>query len=423
MAYDNPDLRKVLLPTLPQVSKAMQKADAADDKSRDVRPLMSMIMRLPDADPRLGGHLLTRQTAITSFDWVLEGGDDDDAADAAAARLAPAIDHVLSRITETPLFGALAMRGEWTMDPAQKAQVFTVVEDLDPDQVERPTRRRADVRRLEWSGAKVTRVEIPEDDPTWIVAIDTQRSAPGGVLRSVLIRVVLASMNLQEWSSFLRKLKGIISGQFNGGVPEPGDAERDTADAALTNLVSGGYALHSQDLAFKFEKMVDAAGGASFKDFKTEMEADAAVAILGQANTAQLPSSGGSRAALEVLNLIRRDIHHADIRLAERVVQQQLVDRDYRINVDGKAVRAPWRFRIQIEQDQDHEANARALVDAADVLERFGGTVETDDLYNRLGLNRPDDLPDVLTPRPSSPLLLPGAGAAPAPALETDDQP
>lgn len=422
MAYDNPDLRKQLLPTLPQVSKAFQKADAADEKSRDVRPLLSILMRLPDADPRLGGHLLTRQTAITSFDWVLEG-DDAAGAAAAAARLAPPIDHVLSRITEAPLFGAVAMKGAWSMDTAQQAQVFTVTQDLDPDEIERPTRRRADVQRLEWSGSKVTRTPIAEDDPEWIVAIDTQRGVAGGVLRSVLIRVVLASMNLQEWAQFLRKLKGIISGKFVGGVPEPGDPERDAADAALTNVVTGGYTLQSDQLSFELSKMVDAAGGASFKDFKSEMEADAAVAILGQANTAQLPSGGGSRAALEVLNLIRRDIHHADIRLAERVVQEQLVDRDYRINVDAAAARAPWRFRIQIEQDQDHEANARALVDAADACAAFGVGMNADDFYNRLGVDRPGGTPNVLTPRASSPLLLPGAGAAPLPVPDAPDLP
>lgn len=96
-------------------------------------------------------------------------------------------------------------------------------------------------------------------------------------------------------------------------------------------------ALYSDQVKFELSKLVDAAGGASFKDFKTELEGDVAVAVRGQANTAQLPPSGGSRAALEVLNLIRRDIHHADIRLAEQSAAAQLVDRDYRINVDRRA--------------------------------------------------------------------------------------
>lgn len=406
MAYDLPILRKKLLPSLPEVLKAFRQADDRNERSRDTRPLLAILMRMVEADPRLGGHVRTRRTAITSFDWELESdasvSEGDEAPRLAARqRCAGVIETILDRTPEIDLYGALVMRLSWDARTeggatGQGEVVPSIAYDYDPDEVERPSRRRGELRVLSWEDRRgiLTRNPVPEDDPEWIAALDESHWT-GGVLRSLVIRMVLLNDGLQEWARYIKKLKGLIGAQFMGEVPEEGDEDRKTAEMALQQMFSENYAMYSDRLKFELSKLVEAAAGGSFQAYKQELEADMAVAVLGQANTAQLPSGGGSRAALEILNLIRRDIHHSDIRRAERLCQQ-LFDFDYRLNVDQAAERAPWTFRVRIEQDEDHEANARSTSEAFDALDGTQGGLPAEEVYTRLGFTMPAGTPAVL---------------------------
>lgn len=402
MAYDLPSLRKKLLPTLPDALKAMKQADERDEKARDTRPLLAMLMRVVEADPRLGGHVLTRRTALTSFDVVCEAlaGDPrgtDEGAAATFARVRRVADTILNRAPERSLFGAVAMRLEWEAGDLGVAP--RVVMDYDPDELARPSRRIEDLRTLAWTGsARPTATAVPTDG-TVIAAVDESHWT-GGVLRSVLIREILLDSNLQEWARFTRKLKGIIGAKFDGDVPEDGDPEHTTAKEALQGLVSDNFAMYSDRLSFEFNRVVEAAAGGSFKEMKSELEADVAIAILGQANTAQMPDGGGSRAGLQVLNLIRRDIHHADIRVAEAMFEALLLA-DFRLNTDGGAATSPYRMRVALETDDDAgaqaEVAARGIGEAMDALAGTGAGLPTAEVYARLGFTQPAGLADVLT--------------------------
>lgn len=401
MAYDLPSLRKTLLPSLPDALKAMKQADERDEKVRDTRPLMAMLMRVVEADPRLGGHVLTRRTALTSFDVVVEPvpGDSratDDGAAETFARVRRVADTVLNRAPERSLYGAVAMKLAWEAGDTGVAP--RIVLDYDPDEIARPSRRVEDLRVLTWTGSgRPTAAAVPTDG-TVLAAVDESHWT-GGVLRSVLIREILLDSNLQEWARFTRKLKGIIGARFDGDVPEAGDPEHTTAQTALGSLVSENYAMYSDRLTFEFNKVVEAAAGGSFKEMKGELEADVAIAILGQANTAQMPDGGGSRAGLQVLNLIRRDIHHADIRVAEAMFEELLLW-DHRLNADPQAVSSPYRMRVALETDDDAgaqaEVAARGVGEAFDALDGTGAGLPTAEVYARLGYKQPEGLPDVL---------------------------
>jgi phage gp29-like protein len=391
MAYDNPDLRRVLLPPLETALKAMQRADARDETARDTRPLLSLLMRVVEADPRISGHVLTRRTALTAFEWLLEPreGASPEQAAAAQARIEEVAEAVLERAPEIALYGAAAVRLDWQV--TGEGAVPSVAYHYDPDELERPSRRREDLRLLSWGpSGQVTRRAVP-DDATHLVGIDESHWT-GGVLRSVLVRAILLSDGLREWATYIRKLKGIVGAQFEGGVPAQGDEERTTAETALRSILSENYALYSDQLKFEMSRIVEAASGGSFSDFKSALEADIAVAVLGQANTSELPSSGGSRAALQVLDLIRRDIHLADVRRAERM-GQALVDHEYRLTTDRTAVRAPWRFVIRTEADDtDPEAAARRVTEMLET----GLPFDADEIYATLGMTRPEGIPDVI---------------------------
>lgn len=401
MAYDLPSLRKKLLPSLPDALKAMRQADDRDERSRDTRPLLAILMRVVEADPRLGGHVLTRRTALTSFDVsvdTLDARGNDEGAAATLARVRAVADTILDRACEVSLYGALAVGLEW--DAADVRGVTpSVARDYDPDEVARPSRRLADLRLLAWTGSqRPTATPLPADG-TVLAAVDESHWT-GGVLRSVLIREILLSDGLREWAGYVRKLKGIIGASFDGEVPPVGDPERTAAETALQTLTQDNYSLTSDRLKFEFSKLVEAASGGSFKEFKAALEADVAIAVLGQANTGELPAGGGSRAALQVLNLVRRDIHHADIRRAERLMNELLLW-DYRFNTDQAATSTPYRMRVAIETDDnagaEAETNARAVGEALDALDGTGAGLLADEVYARLGMTRPEKVPDVLT--------------------------
>jgi hypothetical protein len=422
--YDYAPLQKKLMPSLKEVLDAMKKADARDEKSRDTRPLMACLMRMVEAHPRLGGYIKKRRTAITSFDWAIrprKGGPGNEAgALERTIRLRPVIEAVLARIFERDLYGHFALQLVWeaTADAGQVRP--RIAYDPDPDEVERPSRRREQLQFLTWeatgtggSSKAFNRSPVPVSDPAWLAVVDDSHWA-GGTLRSLLIRAVLLNEGLKDWAGYTKRLKGILSAKFTGDVPEEGDSERATAEGALKVAGTDGYALHSDNVEFQMWKIVEAAAGQSHKEFKQELEADMAIAVLGQANTSELPKGGGSRAAVQVLSLVSRDIHHADIRCAEQLIADELLVYDERMNADPAAVESAYEFVVLVAQDEDFEANARTLVDARVILEGTPFGVLASELYGRLGLTVPTGTPEVITwPSPG------GAGGTLPPIPET----
>ena len=387
-------LQKKLMPTLAEARRAIKQAEA-DNETRNVRPLMACLQRLMLADPRLGGHILSRRSAVTAFPYVMtpqDGapGEAEAQAARAARRLDPVIRKVMHYQLRTALYGAMVMRLNIEYDEQLDAQVMSVDRVYDPDEVERPTTREDDVRLLSQEGPRLQRRPVPNDN-THLVAVD-ENPWIGGVLREILFDEILRHQTVTEWANFTRKLKGIIQAAMEGGVPPEGDPDRDVAEKALRTMVEENYALTGDRTQFMYNKLVDAAGGQSFKAFKADRDTDIAIAILGQSGTSDLPDHGGSRAALEVLNLVRRDIHHSDVQRTEHIINEQLLLNDYRLNVDRTARRVPYAFSVQLPTEESTESAARGISDALDA----GLPLVASEVYDRLGFSVPEGVPEVV---------------------------
>ncbi|MCA0270246.1 MAG: DUF935 family protein [Bacteroidetes bacterium] len=391
MTYVFAPLQKALLPTLEESTKALQQADNDDPTSRDVRPLMATLMRLEDASPRLAGHILARRTALTSFDWEIVGAPSDAERDAISARLRSVIDRLIEAAVDVALYGA------WAAVPSSEVvegtHVIRIDREYDPDEIERSRGRGAKVQELRADkSGNVTRVDLPEG--AWVMA-DRSRWV-GGVLRRVLLREVMLNSSLKEWAAYLRKLKGIVRGEFLGEVPKPGTPDRLTAEAAMGGMMGENWAITSDQFKIVLDKVVEAASGASYVAFKAELEADVAIAVRGQAGTQQLREGTGSgKAALEVMQRTSDDIRDHDIRTAESLCQLAL-DLDYRLNVDQKATHAPYHLRIRIDQDEDAEANARATSEMLDALDGTGAGLLASEVYGRNGFTVPPGTPTII---------------------------
>ena len=85
--YSNPDFLNAVYPSISKAINYFKLADMVPE-SRDVRPLMSLLVRMTQVSPRIKGHITTRKTAISSYGWEIAGDKVDDAL---TARIRPAI--------------------------------------------------------------------------------------------------------------------------------------------------------------------------------------------------------------------------------------------------------------------------------------------------------------------------------------------
>ncbi len=390
--YVHHTIKTKLLPTVAEALEIMRLADHPDENFRDMRPLMSVLKRLPDADPRLGGHILTRTTAVTSFDWRIVGDEDG----SVTRRLRRTIEVVIRQSLNVALYGAMCIRLDADFDAGEGVWVLKPLEVFDVTELDRPTPRVEDLRIVS-EDSRGSLVRSRPLDP-FIADVD-DRAWPGGVLRSVLLYEIIRNDMIREWANFSRKLKGIIQGIHREGAQ---DEERAAAEQALRDAVLHNYLITSDAIEFRFNQLVKESAGANFKEIKAALDADIAIAILGQANTAELPKGGGSRAALQILQLIRADIHYSDMLRAERLVNELLL-MYYRLNYDADAKEAPWCFEFAWEEDEGED-----VVDTARAIREIGEAgipLLADEVYSRLGFTRPEGVPDVLDLRTNMSLL------------------
>ncbi len=403
--YQFAPLKDNTYPEIDDIKKALKKADNESEKDRDVRPLMAIEMRMVEASGRLRGHVLTRRTAITSYDWDIAPDDkaDIERAQEVRARLKKTINRILNRHTQTPLFGALAIKlepvdveGKWSLRPVRIYR---------PDEIERTGDDLDDVAILVSEGAAVKR-EYPDNPQTWITETDEDTFVQGGILRSLIYNEKLRLDNVQEWANANRKIKGLLISKLKEFAS---DADKSVAKQTLSNVNTYGFGITSDAADYEFLQIITSAGSQWFSDFIKLLSDEESIAILGQANTTQLPNNGGSRAALQVLQLIRADIHYADIVRIEQTLMPQLLLADHQLNHDPAALVAPWRFALRLAEDRDAEKEIRTIAEAL----QSGVSLKRQEVYERINYSMPADGDDILTPTGGgllSSLLPSGAG-------------
>lgn len=398
--YTLPALKNKTLPTISTALLALKKADNDDPSARDVRPLMAILSRIMEVSPRLRGLALTRRVAVTSFDWSLVPTDPDNGelAMEAEQRCRHTINRILNRHAQTPLFGAMAVQLTWDlMDGRHHPKVL---KRFHPTEIIRWGDDRSEVCVLEGDTNRPTRINasIAPDRQNWILDYDEDSVADGGILRSLIFHEILRDESLQEWANFNRKIKGLILGKHR---EHAGDEEIDQAVETLKGLTQHNFSISSDAVTFEFVKLVDQLGAHSFSDFKKTLETDESIAIVGQANTTELPNNGGSRAALQILQMISADIHYADLQRCEEMINGQLLLFDYQLNVDQSAIVLPYRFRFNMAEERDAEKAARTVREALDA----GISLRKSEVYEQLGYSVPSDGDEVFAGRTPSPTL------------------
>lgn len=361
-------------PTIAQIQSAIKSAESLDFNSRDQRTLMYYLYRIMNVSPRLKGLINVRKTALSSFNWTITG--DDKLADAAKFRLSKAINSIIQNFIQAPLFGAYVAKINYKLDD-NKQQILTIEKTYHPTEIEKDFDDNIYVVSV--SGLKLSKLKIDADNINYLSASDGSQSI-GGILRSIIFNEWLKDATIQEWWNYNKRLKGVVQATVN----DP--SEKPIADSALANLMSNQYAITSDQVKFVLNQLTNSSSLDSFKEFINLLNNETAIAIVGQANTTELPNQGGSRAALQVLNLIRNDILFSDMMLVKNIINNQVLLYDHKINYDRNAVTSPLAFDFVFDETGDVESIARML----ETVSRFGLPVKADEAYKLLGLSKPD---------------------------------
>lgn len=377
-------------PELSEFVDYMNTADA-DFANRDCRRLMALEMRAVDKDARLKSHLRTRRVGITSYSWNIVPYDKamTDEVSKVKARLRKAIAKITRLYYQAPAFGHLVARLRWDRLPEHNnswtpaLQHAYLPSDINWDS-------NAEYLRI-WS-EDGTRTQSPyEISPSpydWILISDGG-SVAGGELRTIMIEQILKNAQMQEWANFNDLLKGLILAQ----VDDPNStAEVQEAELAMSDFSNRKFAIVSKDTDISFKDLVSSMGGSSFETLIRYIDSGASIGLLGQANTSELPARSGSRAAVQVQQLITADIGFDDMSGCEAVINEQLLQWDYALNKGRDKGAPPWEFKFVWQEDSDLESRVSAISE----LRRVGIPLLTDEVYSTAGMTRPDGLEDVI---------------------------
>ena len=386
------------MPTIDQIKTALRQASETNPQYRDTRPLMAMLNRMEEVSPRLAGAILTRKTGLSSYGWVIKPRDNSYSKEQLIEiknRLKKTINFILNECVRTPLYGSFCVELEWNLS-AKNFYYPTV------NRLYHPTELEKDFKTLyilnqgddQYSFTRQNIQDI-ENYQLYFIHETDELFKQGGILRSIIFHEVLRNDTIQEWANFNKKLKGLIQ------ALAPDNEKSDAADA-LRNFITNNFAITSKEVEFKLNDLTSGKSLESFPAFLDYLNKEIQIAILGQANTVELPNIGGSRAAVQVLDLIRQDILFADMNRVKTLIDNQLLLSDYRWNSEKTAIEAPYEFEFIEDQQDNMETFARVL----ESLMRSGIPLSKSEVYAKLNLNPPQDKSDELTQQPQQGLFI-----------------
>jgi len=387
--YTISDLNNRQMPTIDSIKRALRMASENDITLRDSRPLMAMLNRMEEVSPRLAGAILTRKTGLSSYGWVIKSkqGNKEKATEV-QQRLKKIINFILNECVRTPLYGAFALELEWVLMPSPMSYFQPRAKRLfHPTEIEKDFKTLY-ILETKSDGYGFTRQDIEsiENHSSYYIYETDELFKQGGILRSIIFHEVLRNDTIQEWANYNKKLKGLIQ------ALAPDNEKADAADG-LRNFLTNNFAVTSKEVEFKLNDLSSGKSLESFPAFLDYLNKEIQIAILGQANTVELPNIGGSRAAVQVLDLIRQDILFADMNRVKTLIDDQLLLADYRWNVEKTAQESAFEFEFIEDQQDNHETFARVL----ESLMRSGVPLSKSEVYAKLNLNPPADASDALT--------------------------
>lgn len=388
--YINSLVKKGTFPTIDNLRKALEQADISNRGQADSRPLYSILMKLRNA-PRVSGIMTTRKTAVTSFDWTVNAMEDSQKERALLKQVEhkKIINQLISWHTDFNVFGQFLAKIEYLPN------------DINPIKLHKY--ELTDFQKIDSKSFYLydnetntkTKIELADGQTEYLYMTDDNIEF-GGDFASISAHTIYLNDILKEWNAIVSRVKGIAIGTI--------DAEAMNKDLSVLGLNYDqvakdlGEALNSigtvkalqtlKSVEIKLSSLVDSNAVASLVPYKDSLVSDIAVALLGQANTTELPTSGGSRSAIQILNLIRKDIVFSDINNVKMLINDFL-DIEYRLTQDSNGI-LPYEFDFIYDDAIDVEASARKMQYLT------GLNVLSKEVYQQTGFTMPEGTADTM---------------------------
>lgn len=366
----------------------------------DPRILMQVAEEIEN-DPRIGGPLRTRRLAVSLADYVVEPAVGQTADD-------PIVTAVEEMLAGLDLDEAVSHLQGTVLRPYECLEIIW--------EQARPVALRpwaASQFRFNWreSGDQfrvLTEANSLEGEPInplqWVVRLSREKSftlpTKRGWIRGLASRYLLKINFLIFAAQFAERFGSPMRiGKYPAGTP---DDQIRRLRQAISSLGSDASAVMPDGMVIDIVEAAKNSGQMVFWPAIDRLDADCAVAILGGTLTSSGSDGGaGSYALGQVHNELRDDLRMADGRDIGKVLTRQLITPFVHFNF-GPGARVPV-----LKYQTDPNADMQREMSILEIGQRMGLSYQTDELYDLLGKQRPEGMPDVLEPPAAAPAAVP----------------
>lgn len=212
----------------------------------------------------------------------------------------------------------------------------------------------------------------------------------GGLARAAGWAYLFKNYVLKDWVTFTEVFgQPLRIGKYHPGATE---TDKQLLLRAVSRIGTDAAAIIPESMLIEFTEAHQGGSSELYRSFCEYLDAQVSKAVLGQTLTTEMPSSGGSRAAAEVHDSVRRDILAADARRLQATLNRDLVRPIVDLNL-GPRRRYP-QLVLGLPDDEDVKEFADII---AELVDR-GLSISQKAVLDRLGLLPPDAGDAVLSP-------------------------
>ena len=200
----------------------------------------------------------------------------------------------------------------------------------------------------------------------------------GGLARAAGWAYLFKNYILKDWVTFTEVFgQPLRVGKYHPGATE---TDKQTLLSAVANIGTDAAAIIPESMMIEFTEARQGGSSELYRSFCEYLDAQVSKAVLGQTLTTEMSSSGGSRAAAEVHDAVRRDILAADARRLGETLGRDLVRPIVDLNL-GPMRQYP-KLVLGLPDDQD----AKEFADIVGAMADRGLRVAQKAVLDRLGL-------------------------------------
>ena len=200
----------------------------------------------------------------------------------------------------------------------------------------------------------------------------------GGLARAAGWAYLFKNYVLKDWITFTE----VFGQPLRVGKYHPGASEQDKQALlnAVSRIGSDAAAIMPESMVIEFTEAHQNGTSELYKSFCEYLDAQVSKAVLGQTLTTEMPRSGGSRAAAQVHDAVRRDILNADARRLAATLARDLIRPIVELNM------GPQRHYPKIELGLPDDSDVKVFAEIVAMLADRGLRVGQKTILDKLGI-------------------------------------